>query len=64
MRKKCNLFTLSEKEQKNVIVGSQRVCVCTCAYVNCGGSSANSNYNANYEEGKNGKMSIHLLPQC
>ncbi len=60
MKKKLNLFKLSEREGRQV-KGGYEGCWCACAYVNCGGSSSNDNWDANL--GGN-KKSPDFKPVC
>jgi hypothetical protein len=61
MKKKFSLYKLAEREQKEVLAGDW-VCVCGCAWANCGGSStiANAEANLNYP---GGKVSRDFTPQ-
>ncbi len=54
MKKSFSFYTLVEREQKKVKAG-YLVCLCGCAWANCGGSSNIANSNANGELGLHSK---------
>jgi len=61
MKEKFDVFQLGRKSQQDVKAGLLSVCVCTCAYINCGGSSTADNDNAN---DKSGLWSDKVDSQC
>ena len=53
MKKHFNFYNLAEREQKEVKAGDiPPLCLCGCAWANCGGSSSAVNYEANRLTGK------------